>query len=184
VTGYGGAPLAINRIEVGRGFEAGLSIVLLAILIDRTPMPLPHVSSTVRQVIRRARHGGVFRWSRVESAIFIDGSNLYHALEGTLKRHDLDFTAVCRQAVWRQASLSCLLLTMRYKDVAVRPDAFREQQEFLDGLRKTPYLEVRLGTIKTSRDAGGEGGVGGSTSCSAPTCSTFAWNNSTIPPCW
>ncbi len=27
--------LAINRIEVGRGFEAGLSIVLLAILIDR-----------------------------------------------------------------------------------------------------------------------------------------------------
>ena len=27
--------LSINRIEVGRGFEAGLSIVLLAILIDR-----------------------------------------------------------------------------------------------------------------------------------------------------
>ena len=27
--------LAINRIEVGRGFEAGLSIVLLAIIIDR-----------------------------------------------------------------------------------------------------------------------------------------------------
>ncbi len=27
--------LAINRIEVGRGFEAGLSIVMLAILIDR-----------------------------------------------------------------------------------------------------------------------------------------------------
>ena len=27
--------LGINRIEVGRGFEAGLSIVLLAIIIDR-----------------------------------------------------------------------------------------------------------------------------------------------------
>lgn len=27
--------LAINRIEVGRGFEAGLSIVLMAIIIDR-----------------------------------------------------------------------------------------------------------------------------------------------------
>jgi glycine betaine/proline transport system permease protein len=27
--------LAINRIEVGRGFEAGLSIVILAIIIDR-----------------------------------------------------------------------------------------------------------------------------------------------------
>jgi len=27
--------LAINRIEVGRGFEAGICIVLLAIIIDR-----------------------------------------------------------------------------------------------------------------------------------------------------
>ncbi len=27
--------LAINRIEIGRGFEAGFSIVLLAIIIDR-----------------------------------------------------------------------------------------------------------------------------------------------------
>jgi glycine betaine/proline transport system permease protein len=27
--------LAINRIEVGRGLEAGISIVLLAIIIDR-----------------------------------------------------------------------------------------------------------------------------------------------------
>ena len=27
--------LAINRIQIGRGFEAGLSIVLLAIIIDR-----------------------------------------------------------------------------------------------------------------------------------------------------
>jgi glycine betaine/proline transport system permease protein len=27
--------LAINRIEVGRGFEAGISIVFLAIIIDR-----------------------------------------------------------------------------------------------------------------------------------------------------
>jgi len=27
--------LAINRIEVGRGFEAGLCIVILAIVIDR-----------------------------------------------------------------------------------------------------------------------------------------------------
>lgn len=27
--------LAINRIEVGRGFEAGVSIVFLAIIIDR-----------------------------------------------------------------------------------------------------------------------------------------------------
>ncbi len=27
--------LAVNRIEIGRGFEAGFTIVLLAIIIDR-----------------------------------------------------------------------------------------------------------------------------------------------------
>ncbi len=37
--------LAINRIEVGRGFEAGLSIVLLAILIDR----ITHAFATRQQ---------------------------------------------------------------------------------------------------------------------------------------
>jgi glycine betaine/proline transport system permease protein len=34
--------LSINRIEVGRGFEAGISIVFLAIIIDR----LTHSIST------------------------------------------------------------------------------------------------------------------------------------------
>lgn len=37
--------LAINRIEVGRGFEAGLSIVLLAIIIDR----ITHAFATKQQ---------------------------------------------------------------------------------------------------------------------------------------
>ena len=32
--------LAINRIEVGRGFEAGISIVFLAIIIDRITQAL------------------------------------------------------------------------------------------------------------------------------------------------
>ena len=91
-------------------------------------------------------------------AIFIDGSNLYHALEGTLKRHDLDFT----QFVGKLCGDRCLFRTYYYnalQDVSVRPDAFREQQEFLDTLRKTPYLEVRLGTIKTSQGAQVEKGV-------------------------
>jgi glycine betaine/proline transport system permease protein len=32
--------LAINRIDVGRGFEAGSSVVLLAIVIDRITQSL------------------------------------------------------------------------------------------------------------------------------------------------
>lgn len=91
-------------------------------------------------------------------AIFIDGSNLYHALEGTLKRHDLDFT----QFVTKLCGDRFLYRTYYYnalQDIAVRPDAFREQQEFLDTLRKTPYLEVRLGMIKTAQGTQVEKGV-------------------------
>jgi uncharacterized LabA/DUF88 family protein len=91
-------------------------------------------------------------------AIFIDGSNLYHALEGTLKRHDLDFT----QFVARLCGGRTLFRTYYYnalQDMAVRPDAFREQQEFLDSLKKTPYLEVRLGIIKTAQGTQVEKGV-------------------------
>ncbi len=90
--------------------------------------------------------------------VFIDGSNLYHALEGILKRHDLDFT----QFVARLCGERCLYRTYYYnalQDVCARPEAFREQQEFLDTLRKTPYLEVRLGTIKTAQGTQVEKGV-------------------------
>ncbi|TFH37044.1 MAG: NYN domain-containing protein [Dehalococcoidia bacterium] len=106
-------------------------------------------------------------------AIFIDGSNLYHALEGTLKRHDLDFT----QFVAKLCGDRTLFRTYYYnalQDVAVRPDAFREQQEFLDGLRKTPYLEVRLGTIKTAQGTQVEKGVDIMLGIDLLNC---AWNN-------
>jgi len=91
-------------------------------------------------------------------ALFIDGSNLYHGLEAIFKRHDLDFT----QFVAKLCGDKCLYRTYYYnalQDVNVRPDAFREQQEFLDTLKKTPYLEVRLGTIKTAQGAQVEKGV-------------------------
>jgi len=46
--------LAINRIEVGRGFEAGLSIVLLAIIIDR----LTHALAARQEKILTATAAG------------------------------------------------------------------------------------------------------------------------------
>jgi len=106
-------------------------------------------------------------------AIFIDGSNLYHALEGILKRHDLDFT----QFVAKLCGDRNLFRTYYYnalQDISVRPDAFREQQEFLDTLKKTPYLEVRLGTIKTSQGTQVEKGVDIMLGIDLL---NFAWNN-------
>jgi len=106
-------------------------------------------------------------------AIFIDGSNLYHALESNMKRHDLNFTEFVRKLCGERS----LLRTYYYnalQDVAQRPDAFREQQEFIEGLKKTPYLEVRLGTIKTAQGTQVEKGVD---IMLATDVLYYAWNN-------
>ena len=105
--------------------------------------------------------------------IFIDGSNLYHALGATLGRHDLNFTEFVKKLCAERK----LLRTYYYnalQDVAQRPDAFKEQQEFLDILRQTPYLEVRLGTIKTAQGTQVEKGVD---IMLATDLLYFAWNN-------
>jgi len=80
-------------------------------------------------------------------AIFIDGSNLYHALKDKFGRADLNFADFAVKLVGTRR----LVRTYYYnvlQDPAQRPEGHREQQEFLDTLRKTPYLEVRLGGMK------------------------------------
>jgi len=106
-------------------------------------------------------------------AIFIDGSNLYHALEAMLKRHDLNFTEFVKTLCGDRG----LFRTYYYnalQDAVARPDAFKEQQDFLDSLRKTPYLEVRLGIIKTAQGTQIEKGVD---IMLATDLLYFAWNN-------
>jgi uncharacterized LabA/DUF88 family protein len=80
-------------------------------------------------------------------AIFIDGSNLYHSVKNNFGRHDLNFTEFANKL-----SAGRRLFRVYYynilQDPSQYPDSYREQQEFLDVLRKTPYLEVRLGTTK------------------------------------
>ncbi len=91
-------------------------------------------------------------------AIFIDGSNLYHALQANFKRHDLNFAEFASKL----AGPRQLFRTYYYnllQDPAQWPDAYREQQEFLDNLRKTPYLEVRLGGTKISQGVPVEKGI-------------------------
>ncbi len=80
-------------------------------------------------------------------AIFIDGSNLYHALRSSFGRYNLNFADFASKLCGSRR----LFRTYYYnvlQDSSQRPDVYREQQEFLDILRKTPYLEVRLGGTK------------------------------------
>jgi uncharacterized LabA/DUF88 family protein len=80
-------------------------------------------------------------------AIFIDGSNLYHSMKNNFGRHDLNFTEFATKL-----SEGRRLFRIYYYNVLQEPsqypDSFREQQDFLEALRKTPYLEIRLGSTK------------------------------------
>ena len=91
-------------------------------------------------------------------AIFIDGSNLYHALRGNFGRVDLNFA----EFVGKVCGSRRLFRTYYYnvlQDPSQRPEGYPEQQQFLDLLRKTPYLEVRLGTTKLAQGIPVEKGI-------------------------
>jgi len=106
-------------------------------------------------------------------AIFIDGSNLYHALKNNLRRHDLNFAEFTSKLCGSRS----LLRTYYYnvlQDAIQWPESHREQQEFLDILRMTPYLEVRLGSTKISQGIPVEKGID---IMLATDLLYFAWNN-------
>lgn len=106
-------------------------------------------------------------------AIFIDGSNLYHALRANLGRFNLNFA----EFVSKLCGSRRLFRTYYYnvlQDPTQRPDAYREQQEFLDILRKTPYMEVRLGSLKIAQGIPVEKGVD---VMLATDLLYFAWND-------
>jgi len=106
-------------------------------------------------------------------AIFIDGSNLYHALRSNLGRFDLNFI----EFVSKLSGDRRLFRTYYYnvlQDSIQRPDGYREQQEFLDILRKTPYLEVRLGGTKMTQGVPIEKGID---IMLATDLLYFAWND-------
>ena len=91
-------------------------------------------------------------------AIFIDGSNLYHALQSNFRRHNLNFAEFANKLTGSRH----LFRTYYYnvlQDPTRWPEGYREQQEFLDILRKTPYLEVRLGSTKIAQGVPVEKGI-------------------------
>jgi len=106
-------------------------------------------------------------------AIFIDGSNLYHSLRSNFGRNDLNFAEFANKLCGSRR----LFRTYYYnvlQDPSQRPDGHREQQEFLGVLRKTPYLEVRLGSTKIAQGVPVEKGID---IMLATDLLYFAWNN-------
>jgi uncharacterized LabA/DUF88 family protein len=106
-------------------------------------------------------------------AIFIDGSNLYHALRENCGRVNLNFV----QFISKLCGTRRLFRTYYYnvlQDPTQRPEGYREQQEFFDILRKTPYLEVRLGTTKLLQGIPVEKGID---IMLATDLLHFAWND-------
>jgi len=91
-------------------------------------------------------------------AIFIDGSNLYHALRDNFKRYDLNFAEFAVKLCGDRRLFRIYYYNI-LQDPTQRPEGHKDQQEFLDTLRNTPYLEVRLGHTKLSAGVPVEKGV-------------------------
>jgi len=91
-------------------------------------------------------------------AIFIDGSNLYHALRSNLGRYDLNFAEFASKLCGPRRLFRVYYYNV-LQDPSKRAEGHREQQEFLNALRETPYLEVRLGGTKLAQGIRVEKGI-------------------------
>ena len=91
-------------------------------------------------------------------AVFIDGSNLYHALRSNFSRQDLRFTDFIKQLCGSRRLFRAYYYNV-LQDPTQRADAHRDQQDFLGALRETPYLEVRLGGTKLAQGVPVEKGI-------------------------
>ncbi len=81
-------------------------------------------------------------------AIFIDGSNFYHALRRTFGKASIRFDLLAEKLVNRTSGRK--LLRIHYYTAAYdnNSDEYRKQQRFLDALKRTPYLSLSLGRLE------------------------------------
>ena len=84
--------------------------------------------------------------------MFIDGSNLYYSLREHHGRTDLDFAEFCQMLCREDRQLIRGYYYNALVDQVREPETYRNQQRFLDRLRRVPNLEVRLGAL-VYRDA-------------------------------
>lgn len=91
-------------------------------------------------------------------AVFIDGSNLYHALRANFNRYDLKFADFVKKLCGTRRLFRAYYYNV-LQEQSQRADTHRDQQDFLNALREAPYLEVRLGGTKLSQGITVEKGI-------------------------
>lgn len=91
-------------------------------------------------------------------AIFIDGSNLYHALRSNFKRQNLNFAKFADKLCGERRLFRVYYYNI-LRDQSQYPEGYRDQQDFLEALHRMPYLEVRLGVTKMAQGMPVEKGV-------------------------
>jgi uncharacterized LabA/DUF88 family protein len=106
-------------------------------------------------------------------SVFIDGSNLYHALRANFNRYDLKYEDFIKKLVGSRNLYRAYYYNV-LQDPTQRAEAHRDQQEFLSALRDVPYLEVRLGGTKLAQGVTVEKGVD---VMLVTDLLNFAWNN-------
>lgn len=90
--------------------------------------------------------------------VFIDGSNFYHGLKHNISRTDIDFYKFS-QKLCRDRKL---IRTYYYNVPLDREDneeQYKAQQRFFDSLKKTPFLELKLGRLVSRNGIKTEKGV-------------------------
>lgn len=106
-------------------------------------------------------------------AIFIDGSNFYFGCRNLMGKANIDFYKLSKLLV----SGRTLIRTYYYNaplDKKTDELKYRNQQRFFEQLKRTPYLEVRLGRLVERNGILVEKGIDVSI---AIDMLTLAWNN-------
>ena len=85
--------------------------------------------------------------------VYMDGSNLYHSLRQRIGRSDLDFLAFARKLAGGRRLHRIYYYSVPL-DQGRTPEAYRAQQQFFEHLRRTDYLELRLGRLVYGDDPG------------------------------
>lgn len=80
-------------------------------------------------------------------AIFIDGSNLYHALLKNFGRADIDFFAFANFLAGTN-SLAKVYYYNSPLNQKEKPEEYRRQQKFFASLSKIPKFEINLGRLE------------------------------------
>lgn len=89
--------------------------------------------------------------------VFIDGSNLYHALkrcDKSTRVNYYEFSKALVEAVGNDTRLVRTYFYIPQFDEMDQPEKAKGQQPFFDSLYRTPFLEVRAGKVVPLRDGG------------------------------